>query len=283
MSWEDRDYNQSGGTPGGMGRTMRSGSVVLWLIGINAGMFLLTGTIVKNGYSPILDLGNFNIQQGIYGVQIWRWLTYQYLHAGLGHVFFNMLGLFFFGPLIEQVLGRRRFFVFYTVCGLAGPLLLYIFHITGILSIEPRAALIGASGCEFGVIVAAAVLYPHQRVMLILFPVPLSLRSIALVFLGLSALSVLIGADNAGGDAAHLAGAAAGFLLIKRVSWLDFGVSRKLRRSEGNWKRRQQQQQHDEKTLDRILQKVHDHGIGSLNWWEKRQLRRATQRQHQNR
>ena len=71
MSWEDRDYNQSGGMPGGMGRTMRSGSVVLWLIGINAGMFLLTGTIVKNGYSPILDLGNFNIQQGIYGVQIW--------------------------------------------------------------------------------------------------------------------------------------------------------------------------------------------------------------------
>lgn len=266
-----------------MGRTMRSGSVVLWLIGINAGMFLLTGTIVKNGYSPILDLGNFNIQQGIYGVQIWRWLTYQYLHAGLGHVFFNMLGLFFFGPLIEQVLGRRRFFVFYTVCGLAGPLLLYIFHITGILSIEPRAALIGASGCEFGVIVAAAVLYPHQRVMLILFPVPLSLRSVALVFLGLSALSVLIGADNAGGDAAHLAGAAAGFLLIKRVSWLDFGVSRKLRQSEGNWKGRQQQQQHDEKALDRILQKVHDHGIGSLNWWEKRQLRRATQRQHHNR
>ena len=266
-----------------MGARMRSGSIVMWLIGINAAIFLLTTTVVKNGYSPILDLGNFNIQQGIYGVQIWRWFTYQYLHASLGHIFFNMLGLFFFGPLIEQVLGRRRFFVFYTVCGLAGPLLLYIFHVTGFLSIGLRGALIGASGCEFGVIVAAAVLYPHQRVMMIFFPVPISLRVVALVFLGLSALSVLIGADNAGGDAAHLAGAAAGFLLIKRARLLDVGASWKLRRSDGNWKRKQQQQQQDEQTLDRILQKVHDHGIGSLSWWEKRQLRRATQRQQQNR
>lgn len=50
----------------------------------------------------------------------YQWFTYMFLHANGSHLFNNMFTLFIFGPMIEQVLGGKRFLIFYLVCGLGG-------------------------------------------------------------------------------------------------------------------------------------------------------------------
>ncbi|MGB3618791.1 MAG: rhomboid family intramembrane serine protease [Catalinimonas sp.] len=53
----------------------------------------------------------------------WQFLTYMFIHAGLSHIFFNMLGLFFFGPLLERFWGSKRFLIFYLATGLGAGVL----------------------------------------------------------------------------------------------------------------------------------------------------------------
>jgi hypothetical protein len=57
----------------------------------------------------------------------WTLITYMFLHAGLSHIFFNMLGLYFFGPRVEQRMGSERFIVLYLISGIAGALLYLLF------------------------------------------------------------------------------------------------------------------------------------------------------------
>src|SRR3569832_645436 len=53
----------------------------------------------------------------------WTPITYMFVHGGIGHIFFNMLVLYFFGPRVEGRLGSGRFIALYLVCGLTGALL----------------------------------------------------------------------------------------------------------------------------------------------------------------
>ena len=57
----------------------------------------------------------------------WTIVTYMFLHAGLSHIFFNMLGLFFFGPRVEARLGSTRFVQLYFIAGISGGLLSIVF------------------------------------------------------------------------------------------------------------------------------------------------------------
>ena len=282
MSWQDRDYYQ-GEAHGLSGRErMWSASAVAWLIGINVVIFLLVG-MTGGANSVLFDIGYFDLDRSIMGLQLWRIVSYQYLHDpdGLGHIVFNMLILYFFGKRIEHALGRRRFIVFYTLCGIGGALLYVLLALSKVLITAPDIPLVGASGCLFGILVAAAVLFPHHRVMLLFPPIPMTVRTMALLFLAIAAGTVIFAGHNAGGEAAHLGGAAAGFLFVHNARWLDVGAGWKLSRSRGNWKKKQEEQQVTQEAIDRILEKVHDKGLASLSSWEKRQLRRATERHQQ--
>ncbi len=83
----------------------------------------------------------------------WTVITYMFLHGGLGHIFFNMIGLFFFGPRLEQRLGGRHFIWFYFVSGMVGAAL-SIF--------TPRVPIVGASGAVFGVLLGFARYWPRD-------------------------------------------------------------------------------------------------------------------------
>ena len=293
MAWYDRDYNREEQPTGGFGRMLSSKSVVTWLIIINVVVFLLdailTGSQRASALSPSL-LGNFNVEQGVYGFQLWRWITYQFLHGGLLHIFFNMLALFYFGPMIENYLGSRRFVAFYLLSGLSGAVLfsLIVIFMPGL--IFPAGApgtivpLVGASGSVFGVLIAAACIAPRQRIMLLFPPIPMELRTFAYVFIGLAALALLAGSHNAGGEACHLGGAAVGYLFIKRprlLSWADGfagGFRRwKDRRRQRKLEREEEKHVAQEAEVDRILAKVKEHGLHSLTDREKKTLQRATE------
>jgi len=86
----------------------------------------------------------------------WTIVTYMFLHGGLGHLFFNMLGLFFFGARVEQRIGARDFAQLYFASGISGALLTFV--------LAPSHAVIGASAGVFGVMLAFALFWPNARI-----------------------------------------------------------------------------------------------------------------------
>ncbi len=274
-------------------------SVWVWLIVINVAVFVIDQIIGRaTGQMPLLAFGYFSADTAILGGQIWRFITFQFLHDPmvLSHLVFNMLFLFFFGRLIETYLGSRRFLAFYLLCGAAGPVAYIFFWLTGFLVTGPGVPLIGASAGVFGILIAAALVAPNARVLLF-FIIPMRLRTMAWFAVAVAALTVLLQGDqpgaNAGGEAAHLGGAGLGFLLIRRpdlLNWADrwFGKRPKLAGfgggkgvlgglREAGRKRRSDHQRQQAEQVDRILEKVHREGLGSLSDKEKRLLRKATE------
>ncbi len=296
MSWQDRDYSneeqyrQMHSRPA-FGSRLTGSSVVTWLLVANVIIFLLDNILTYStraaSLSPSLH-GHFSVEKAIYQFQVWRFLTYQFLHADLLHIFFNMLALYFFGPMVEKWWGSARFLAYYLICGIGSVIIFTILaYFPDLLGPNPlQSGLVGASGCIFGVLVAAAMVAPNQRVMLLFPPIPMKMRTLVLVFLGIAVLSVIVGSVNAGGEAAHLGGAAMGFLLMKQPILLGFtkmfdAASRSRRKNERQQRaneREAQRQRDHEAEVDRILVKVKEHGLQSLTEKEKKALQRETDR-----
>ncbi len=263
MSWQDRHYNRESQGFGFQRQPQPRGTVVMWLIGINCVIFVLDGLTQgskRASWLSLSDAGAFSIERALYGLQLWRWVTYQFLHGDFLHLLFNMIGLFFFGRLMESWWGARRFIAFYLFCGTSGAFLFTLLSfVPGLLDVGPGTTLVGASGSVFGILVGCALLYPHQRVMLMFPPIPMSMRTMALVFLGIAALSVTFGSMNAGGDAAHLGGAALGYILVIRPQLLAFaegGGGMRERLHHRHAERNRQRRQGENAEVDRILDKV---------------------------
>ena len=308
MGFENRDYNREGfgggggGGGGAMGGRLSGASITTWLLIINAVVFLLDAMLAdasRGGGFTFSKWGALNLDTAVYGFQIWRFVTFQFLHADFFHVLFNCIGLFFFGPLVEQWWGSRRYLAFYLICGVtAGVLYATIAGLLpGVIFSEQAVAqgaqnvipLVGASGGLFGILIGAALLFPNLKVMLLIPPVPMTMRTMALVFLGIAMFSILVGSRNAGGQVAHLGGAAMGYLLIRYpgfIAWADRigtgskggGPSLRDRVQKIQQQRASQQRLKDEQEVDRILAKVRDKGLHSLNDSERRILQRETQR-----
>jgi hypothetical protein len=134
--------------------------------------------------------------------------------------------------------------------------------------------LIGASGAILGVLAACAIMFPHFVVFIIFFPVPIRVAAIICILIAIA--TVLGRGANAGGEAAHLGGMAAGAAYVLSQSWRNkFG----LKMRTGQWERKMASQRKLQVELDSILQKVHDSGIHSLTHKEKRTLKKATKAQ----
>jgi membrane associated rhomboid family serine protease len=104
--------------------------------------------------------------------ELWRWFTSLFLHVSASHLFFNMLGLFFFGKVLEKEVSRQWFLSIYFISGLLGN---FVYMFTSAMPV------VGASGCVFGVMGAAMLLNPIKRIHLYIFPLPLGVVAIAFV------------------------------------------------------------------------------------------------------
>src|SRR5205085_6231520 len=112
------------------------------------------------------------------GLEFWRFLTFQFLHANLMHVGFNMLGLYIFGGMVEEALGRKKYLAFYLTCGIFGALMYLLLNAAGYFWIEKLhqtripgllfnkldTHLVGASAGVLGVIMACAYIAPSMQV-----------------------------------------------------------------------------------------------------------------------
>ena len=138
----------------------------------------------------------------------WTLITYMFLHANIWHLFFNMLGLYFFGPRLELEIGSRHFFWLYLVSGLMGAALSFVF--------TPYTSIVGASGAIFGVLYGFAHYWPREPIY-IWGVLPIEARWLVI---GMAALSLFGGFGGGGGGIAHFAhlgGFVGGFVYIK---WL---------------------------------------------------------------
>jgi membrane associated rhomboid family serine protease len=239
-------------------------------------------------YQTVLEAwGHFSTARGFFGIEIWRFITFQFLHANISHILFNMFGLWVFGGMVEQYLGSKRYLAFYLTCGIFGAVSYLIlnslgsafpsYRIPGVLPDSIYTPLIGASAGVFGVIMACAYIAPSAIVMLLFPPIPLKLKWMAYGYLAIAAWNLLRGGANAGGDAAHVGGAIAGAFFIRRAHLLRdfFDVFGPRRAGAGG---RAAATNVPQAELDRILAKVAQQGLRSLTESEKRTLREASER-----
>ncbi|MEQ8770514.1 MAG: rhomboid family intramembrane serine protease [Phycisphaerales bacterium] len=300
MGIYDREYvrqhpSRGRPPPGAVGVSrFRMVSVNTWLIIINVFVFLLQSQLpvqVSNQGlqgDPLFLFGHFSTFEGFQRMEVWRLVTFQFLHANFMHLFFNMLGLWIFGSLVEQYLGSRKFLAYYLVCGIFGGLTYLLLNLLGtlggisfpgVLPNHTYTPLVGASAGVFGVIVACAFISPNTIVQLIFPPIPLKMRTMAYGYVGLALFNLLMGGSNAGGDAAHVGGAVAGYFFIRNphllTDFFDFlNDSRKQDKRPGKGQRARGGP--SDKDVNRVLDKVRESGLHSLTDREKAVLREAS-------
>ncbi|MFI4916305.1 MAG: rhomboid family intramembrane serine protease [Phycisphaerales bacterium JB060] len=242
---------------------------------------------------PLAFYGHFSTIRAVFGLEVWRFITFQFLHGSLLHLAFNMMGIFFLGRLVEDQLGPKKFLAFYLVCGVFGGLMYLLLNflggviglrIPGLLMNDPATPLIGASAGVFGVVMACAYIAPNATVQLLFPPIPMKMKTFAYGFVALALVLLLLGTNNAGGEAAHLGGAIAGFYFIRNTHHLiDFfdvlGDSRKPKGPKGGGRGPRVTGGASQQEVDRVLAKVQASGLGSLTDQEKATLRHATDRQ----
>ena len=157
-------------------------------------------------------------------------VTHMFMHANTSHLFFNMFGLFIFGPLVEQTLGMKKFFQLYLFAGFGALLLhlgikyLEIYHLGG----DPRminAPMLGASGALMGVVAAFATLFPNMRIQLLFPPIPMKAKHMALLYIGLDLYLGVSGSSTGVAHFAHIGGALFGFLFIRYFGKDDFRIN----------------------------------------------------------
>jgi membrane associated rhomboid family serine protease len=181
--------------------------VVMWIIGINI-LVMLAEQVFDPRWIELL----FSMTPALVVTRYWLWtfVTYMFLHAGFGHIFFNMLALFVFGPPVERQMGSREFLLYYLVSGImAGVFSFAVYYLTGAYNVS----LLGASGAVFAVQLAYAVYYPRSLVFLMGI---LPLRAPVMV-LGFTALELFSVISRRGGNVAHithLAGFGIGWLYL---------------------------------------------------------------------
>jgi len=143
-------------------------------------------------------------------------ITSIFSHADFSHLFFNMLMLFFMGPIVEQRLGNKKFLFLYLAAGIFANLFAwffgYAFFELGLSMTNPELVrALGASGAVFGVIGAFGILYPNMEVMLLIPPMPVKGRYLAI---GLIVLGLFMDFGGNTGHLAHIGGAIFGVLIV---------------------------------------------------------------------
>ncbi len=130
-------------------------NAVVWLLivatGGNSSKLLNAFALLPQSSAYRASDGSVVIVRGVSDGAYWQVFTSLFTHVEVLHIGFNMLALFFLGPMLEAVIGRARFLAVYLVSGLVGSAAVMWFS-------DPHGQTLGASGAIFGLMGAIAVL-----------------------------------------------------------------------------------------------------------------------------
>jgi len=176
---------------------------VLRLIAANVVMFFLSRAIPA--LTPTLMLVPSAILQ-----RPWTLVTYMFLHGGWGHIFFNMLALYFFGPRLEARLGGKDFLILYFLSGMGGAVFSFFF--------APQYPVIGASGAVYGVLLGFAMFWPREKIYLYMV-LPVEAWLLVVLAIGASLWFGMSGSASGTAHFAHLGGLGFAFGFLKWSEW----------------------------------------------------------------
>ena len=281
---------------------LHSGNVLNKLLAINIGVFVIFGLIwmLDHLFATNLDIEEL-IKRNYVGFpsspiaflhRPWSIFTYQFVHEGFFHVFFNMMMLWVAGRILREFLGDKKLLNVYLLGGVAGAVVFMIAMNVFPLFRAYNPYIIGASASAIAVLAAAATLVPNYTIFLVLIG-PVRLVYILLFFFVVDLLSLAGG--NAGGHFAHLGGAVFGFVYIRTLqngtdlgAWLTnflewiqnlFKPKANIKvnyRKPDSVKMSQSKSGVSQDQIDAILDKIAKSGYDSLNQREKDILFKAS-------
>ncbi len=146
-------------------------------------------------------------------------VTHFFMHADRSHLAFNMLALFFLGPMVESRLGLKQFLILYFSSAL-GAFILHLGFDYYQFYTSPETfrviPMLGASGAIFGVVAAFGALFPEARLMLLFPPIPVKGKYLAIIAIGMGvAMGVMAPEGQSVAHLAHVGGAIIGYLYIR--------------------------------------------------------------------
>lgn len=186
-----------------------------WLLIVNVGLFVLNYILRASRVDIFIQ--NFALvpSQVVQTFAIWQLVTYLFIHASIGHILWNMLGLWMFGAELERLWGTTRFLRFYFICGIfAGVCVVIAAYIFGGVNIPT----IGSSGAIYAILMAYGLMFPNQTI-LFGFLIPMKSKYFVMIIgaiLLLQSYTATIGGQASGvAVIAHLGGLIAGYLLLR--------------------------------------------------------------------
>lgn len=262
--------------------------IITFLSGENAGLLSLESILQENLAFPL------SFAEFVY--KPWTIISYMFTHAGLMHIFWNMISLFWFAQILSEYTSAKKIIPLYILGGITGALLTALI-IMLVPAFHPLigAPLIGASAGVTAIIVAAATLVPEVR-MNLMFVGPVKLLYVAMFVIFIDVLN-LASHDNIGGNLAHLGGGLMGYLFIVQYKkgmdmanpmnrffeWLGNlfkGGSKSKMKVVHKKKLTDEEYNHNkviqQKQVDAILDKISKSGYGSLSKTEKDILFKAS-------
>ncbi len=188
---------------------------VKWLIIINTAIYLLQTLLGAVAPGTLRYLAYFAlIPYAVVHGYVWQVVTYSFFHSGLGHIFFNMLTLWFIGALLESDRGTKWFLQLYFVGVIGAALTTIALAYIGFLRLHPMTPTVGASGAIYAALVGVALLMGDMEFWMFPLPFQIKAKYLAAVWI----LIALVGSLAGGGDiayVAHLGGVFAGFAFVK--------------------------------------------------------------------
>jgi membrane associated rhomboid family serine protease len=290
---EDRDYMRQPAYP------EPRLSLTVWLLIFNAACFALEWIASFSYPNSVYFIQNY-LALSLDGLKhgfVWQLLTYQFLHAGILHLLFNCLAIFFFGRSVETILGGRRFLALYFSSGIIGGVVQMLFDLA--LPHHFGVAVVGASAGASGLVAAFAVLNWLERFTLLIYFIPVSMTGRTLFWATVALAVVGILTPGSGiANAAHLGGIFTGFLYVRQIvqgRWPDWefpwrgrqpgefvatgkGKKRKVQNSPGEGGEDFSTSEFLENEVDPILEKISAKGLQSLTARERQILETAREK-----
>lgn len=208
------------------------------LLLINVVVFL--ATLVLSSQFDLAEFGKLHFFLAP-DFHLYQLITYQFLHADLTHIFFNMFALWMFGCVIERVWGPQRYLIYYLVCGIGAglcqELVQYIEYssselaglsIDSMIPVQTNSGTImmtvggylnswgtiGASGAVYGILLAFGMTFPNERIFIFPLPVPIKAKWFICIYAAIELFSAMSSRGDHVAHMAHLGGMLFGLLLI---------------------------------------------------------------------